>query len=135
MNSLIRWEPFEDLWPFRRVVSDGAWTHGNLALDMYETDKDVVVKLALPGVKPEDIDVSLLGDVLTIKGEVKSEEHAEKRDYIHQEQRYGQFERRVVLPAQVVADEAKAEFEHGVLTLNLPKAAEAQAKSVPVKAK
>jgi len=106
-----------------------------LAVDMYETDNDVVVKTAVPGVKPEDIDVSITGDVLTIKGETKAEEKIEKANYIRQERRYGAFSRSITLPSTVVADKAAAEFENGVLTLTLPKAEEVKPKTITVKAK
>ncbi|NIO71811.1 MAG: Hsp20 family protein, partial [Anaerolineae bacterium] len=108
---------------------------GSLAVDMYETDEEVVVKTAVPGVKSEDIDVSITGDVLTIKGETKAEEKVEKANYIRQERRYGAFSRSLTLPSTVVADKATAEFENGVLTLTLPKAEEVKPKTIKVKAK
>jgi HSP20 family protein len=102
---------------------------------MYETDDDVVVKTAVPGIKSEEIDVSITGDVLTIKGETKAEEKVEKANYVRQERRYGAFSRSLSLPSTVVADKATAEFENGVLTLTLPKAEEVKPKTIPVKAK
>jgi len=107
----------------------------SLAVDMYETDDKVVVKTAVPGVKSEDIDVSITGDVLTIKGETKTEEKVEKANYIRQERRYGAFSRAISLPSMVVADKATAEFENGMLTLTLPKAEEVKPKTIEVKAK
>jgi len=107
----------------------------SLALDVYETDQDVVVKSSVPGVKPEDIDITITGDTLTIKGETKAEEKVEKANYIRQERRYGAFSRSVTLPTSIVAEQAKAEFEHGVLTLTLPKAEEVKPKSIKVKTK
>ena len=107
----------------------------SLAVDMYETDDKVVVKTAVPGIESEDIDVSITGDVLTIKGETKAEEKVEKANYIRQERRYGAFSRSLSLPSMVVADKATAEFEDGVLTLTLPKAEEVKPKTIQVKAK
>ena len=107
----------------------------SLAVDMYETDEKVVVRTAVPGVKPEDIDVSITGDVLTIKGETKAEEKVEKANYIRQERRYGAFSRSLTLPSTVVADKATAEFENGVLILTLPKAEEVKPKTIKIKAK
>jgi len=106
-----------------------------LPLDMYETDNDVVVKATVPGVKPEDIEVTITGDLLTIKGEYKSEEKTEKRNYLRQERRYGSFCRQVGLPVGVDSNKAKATFEHGVLTLELPKVEAAKAKTVKIVAK
>jgi HSP20 family protein len=106
-----------------------------LAVDMYETDQDVVVKSSVPGVKPEEIDITITGDTLTIKGETKTEEKVERANYIRQERRYGAFSRSLTLPTTIVAEKAKAEFEDGVLTLTLPKAEEVKPKTIKVKAK
>ncbi len=149
MASLVRWEPFNELVSLRDAMDrlfeesfvrprDG-WLFPfggeTLAVDMYETDNEVVVKTAIPGVKPEDIDISITGETLTIKGETKAEEKVEKANYIRQERRYGSFCRSVTLPTQVVSDKAEAVFENGVLTLTLPKAEEVKPKSIKVKAK
>ena len=89
----------------------------------------------MPGIKPEDIDVSVTGDVLTIRGETASEEKSEQGSYLRQERRVGKFERSLTLPTQVQADKAEARFEHGVLTLTLPKAEQVKPKSIKVKTK
>jgi HSP20 family protein len=102
---------------------------------MYETDDTIVVKSAIAGIKPEDLDVSVTGDTLTIKGETKAEEEVKEESYIRRERRYGSFCRSLAIPTAVVADKAKAEFEDGVLTLTLPKAEEVKPKAIKVKAK
>ncbi len=107
----------------------------DLAMDVYETDDAVVVKVAAPGVKPEDVQISVVGDTLTIRGEVKSEEKIENERYYVREMARGQFARAVTLPGPVQADKAKAEFENGILTIELPKAEEAKAKVIKVKSK
>jgi HSP20 family protein len=106
---------------------------GALAVDMYETSEEVVVKTALPGVDPEDIDVSVAGDTLTIKGETKVEEEEEGTNYIRRERRYGSFSRSVAIPTNVVADKAVADFSKGILTLRLPKAEEVKPKRIEIK--
>ena len=148
-RNLIRWEPWSDLMSLREVMDRlfeesfvrprvgwvaplGART---LAVDVYETDDEVILKTAVPGVKSEDIGVSITGDVLTIKGETKAEEKVEKANYIRQERCYGAFSRSLTLPSTVVADKATAEFENGVLILTLPKAEEVKPKTIKVKAK
>ena len=88
--------------------------------------------MSTPGVKPEDIDVSVVGDTLTIKGETKSEEQFEEGSYIRKERHFGSFQRTFSLPASVASDKAKAEFENGVLTLTLPKTEAAKPKSIKV---
>jgi len=104
-----------------------------LAVDMYETPEEVVVRTALPGVDPENIDVSVVGDMLTIKGEIKSEEEEEGTNYIRRERRYGAFSRSLAIPTNVVADKAVADFSKGVLTLRLPKADEVKPKRIQIK--
>jgi HSP20 family protein len=104
-------------------------------LDVYESEDELVVKASLPGVEPEDVDVSITGDTLSIKGEFKSEEETEKPSYHRQERRYGGFHRALTLPTQVEADKAEAVFEHGVLTLTVPKAETEKPKTIKVKAR
>lgn len=148
MASLIKWEPFSDLISLRdamdRLFEESfvrmrglptLFGPETLALDMYETPDSVVVKTAVPGVKPEDIEITITGDILTIKGETKAEEKVEKANYIRQERRYGAFSRSLSLPSTVVADKATAEFENGILTLTLPKAEEVKPKTIKVTAK
>lgn len=105
------------------------------AVDVYETGDKVVVKAAVPGIKPEELEVTITGDLLTIKGEFKAEEKVEKANYLRQERRYGAFCRQVGLPSGINADKAQASFENGVLTLELPKVEEAKAKTIKVVAK
>ena len=95
------------------------------AVDMYQTDNEVVVKAALPGMKAEDVQLNVTGEVLTIKGEIKQKEEVKEKAYHLREQRWGMFERSVILPTEVVADKAKADFENGILTIAIPKAEEA----------
>jgi HSP20 family protein len=147
MADLVRWDPFRDLLSFRRSmdrlfdetfaapVASGDRYYGAPAVDMYQTDDEVVVKATLPGVKPEDISISVTGEVLTIRGEVKEEKKVDEAEYHLHERRYGSFSRSLPLPTSVRADKAEAHFEHGVLTLALPKAEEVKPKTITVKAK
>lgn len=145
--SMIRWEPFTDLVSLRQAmdrlfedsfvqpsrISALVGERVGVPLDVYQTPKEVVVKASLPGVKPEDVDISITGDTLTIKGETRVEEEVKREDYIYQEQRYGAFNRSVVLPAGLKADDAEANFDNGVLTLTIPKVEEAKARTIKVK--
>jgi HSP20 family protein len=145
--SLMRWQPFEELMSLREamdrlfeesIVWPRSWlapAAQTFAVDIYETKDDVVVKASLPGVKPEDIEVSVVGDTLTIKGEVKEEKDIKEENYIRKERRYGSFCRSFTLPVSVNPDKATAEFENGVLTLTLPKAEEVKPKTIAIKAK
>ncbi len=147
-DGLTRWEPFRDLVTLRdamdRLFAESFVRPGAAfptagtetpVIDMYQTNEEIVVKAALPGVKPEDIDISVTGDILTIKGETKQEEKVEEGNYLRQERYYGQFFRELTLPTQVNADKTKADFEHGILTLRLPKAEAVKPKSILIKAK
>jgi HSP20 family protein len=107
-----------------------------LALDMYETDDNLVVEASLPNIGPDDVDISIVGNSLTIKGETeREEEKEEKGKYYFRERRYGAFQRTVSLPVEVNADEAEATFENGVLKLSLPKVEETKPKRITVKAR
>jgi HSP20 family protein len=148
MASLIKWEPFGDLVSLRdamdRLFAESfvrmrglptPFGAEALAIDMYETADSVVIKTGVAGVDPKDIDITITGDVLTIKGETKVEEKVEKENYIRQERRYGSFQRSVRLPGSLVPDKAEAAFENGVLTLTIPKSEEAKPKTIKVQAK
>jgi HSP20 family protein len=107
-----------------------------LALDLYETDDNLVVETSLPGINPDDVDISIVGNTLTIKGETKHEaEKEEKGRYHYRERRYGAFRRSIILPTGVNTDAAEAVFEKGVLKLTLPKVEEAKPKRIQVKTK
>ena len=146
-NEVVRWEPFNEMVSLRDAVNrlfedsfirPGAWplpfdgAGFSVPADVIETKDNVIVKMSAPGVKPEDIDISVVGDTLTIKGETKSEEQFEEDSYLRKERRFGSFQRTFSLPASVASDKSKAEFENGVLTLTLPKAEEAKPKSIKV---
>lgn len=142
--SLIRWEPFGELVSLReameRLFADSFVNPTRLPspkavlpLDIYQTDKEVVVMSSLAGVKPEEMDISISGDVLTIKGETKTEEKIEKDAYLCQECRYGSFNRSVTLPAGLKTDKAEASFEDGILTITIPKAEAAKPRTIKVK--
>jgi HSP20 family protein len=102
---------------------------------MYQTANEVVVKAALPGAKPEEVDITITGDTLTIKGEAKVEEETQREDYFYQEHRYGAFSRSVTLPSGLDSDKAEASFENGFLTLTIPKSEQVKPKQVKVKPK
>lgn len=145
--SIVRWEPFRDFMTLREAMDKlfeesfvgrrprewVAAAEGTLAVDMYETEDAVVVMTAVPGVKPDDIDITISGNTLTISGETKQEEEVKEQNYVRRERRYGSFSRSVVLPESLKADEAEASFEDGVLTLTIPKAPEAKPKVIKVK--
>jgi HSP20 family protein len=145
--SITRWEPFSELVtlrdamdrlfeesfvrPGRLLTWPGA---GTVPVDMYEQDGNVIVKAPLPGVKPEDVDISVVGDTLTIKGETKEEREVKEENIIRRERRFGAFSRSLSLPTPVDTSKASATFENGVLTLTMPVAEEAKPKQIKIRA-
>jgi HSP20 family protein len=114
---------------------EGGSNWSSPAIDMYQTDNEVVVKAALPGIRTDEVQINVTGDVLTIRGETKHEEEKKDKSWQIREHRWGAFERSVRLPTGVVADRAKADFENGILTITLPKSEEVKPKTITVKAK
>jgi HSP20 family protein len=148
MSNLTRWEPVREMMTLREAmdrlfddaftrpfsIRDG-WSASTPAVDMYQTDDEVVVKASLPGIKADEVQINVTGDVLTLKGEVKHEEEKNDRSWHIREQRWGSFQRSVALPTNVVSDKAKAEFENGILVITLPKAEEVKPKTITINAK
>jgi HSP20 family protein len=99
------------------------------AMDIYEAGGDIVVKAEMPGMKKEEIHIDIHEKSVTISGEKKKEEKAERKDYVHLERTYGSFTRSFALPAEVQTDKARATFKDGVLELRMPKTAEAASRS------
>ncbi len=149
MSNLAHWEPMREVITLRDAMdrlfdeaftrpwsgrdgTSGAYTP---AIDMYQTENDVVVKAAVPGMKPEDVQINVTGDTLTIKGESDESHETKEKSYHIRERRWGTFERSIPLPTLISADKARAEFENGVLTITLPKAEEVKPKTIAVKAK
>ena len=147
MSNLTRWEPVREMVTLREAMDrlfddaftrpinlrDGGWSAP--AIDMYQTDEEVVVKAALPGFKAEEVQINVTGEVLTIKGEIKHEEEKKDKAWHIREHRWGSFERSIALPTDVMADQANADFDSGILTITLPKAEEVKPRTIAVKAK
>ena len=147
MANLTRFDPFSEMVTLRQAmdrlfedsfVSPLTLRHSNgeapgPALDVHETTDDIVVTAALPGLKPEDVDITITGQTLSIRGEFKADEKVERDQYLYRERRYGTFNRQLQLPVRVQGDDATATFEDGVLTLRIPKAEEVKPRQIQVK--
>lgn len=107
---------------------------GQLAIDVYQTDDAIVIKSTIAGVRPEDIDITIDNDMVTIRGERKQESQVKKENYFYQECYWGAFSRSVILPCDIETDKISAELKNGVLTVCLPKVDKAQVKKISVKA-
>lgn len=108
-------------------------SEGQLTIDVYQTDNDIVIKSTIAGVKPEDLDVSINNDMVTIRGDRKNEEVVEGENYYYQECYWGTFSRSVILPVEVIADKAEAAMKNGILTIRLPKADTTKSKKIQVR--
>jgi HSP20 family protein len=97
-------------------------SEGQLTIDVYQTDDEIVIKSTIAGVKPEDLDVNINNDMVTIRGERKLEENVDQENYYYQECYWGPFSRSVILPVEIIAEKAEAAMKNGILTIRLPKA-------------
>jgi HSP20 family protein len=105
------------------------------AVDIYQDKDNVIAELSIPGVKPEDIDISIENDVLTISGQKEEKSEVKREDYYRKEIRRGSFSRSVILPMRVKGEEAQAECANGMLKVTMPKAEEAKPKRISVSVK
>ncbi len=146
MAKIVRWSPMRDMVNMRnemdRMFEEAfnaprlRWqepTNWGLALDVAEGEESFLVKASVAGVNPDDIEITLSDNVLTIKGELKTDENIDEHQYQLRERRYGSFERSITLSVPVNADAIDATYEHGVLTLTIPKAEEVKPKRIAIK--
>jgi HSP20 family protein len=147
MNMMTRWDPRREAMTFREAIDrmfdepfgfrfPEMWRLDQIELkvDLLEDENSYVVKASIPGVKPEEVEVTLQHNLLTIKGEVKESSEVEEKNYHMRERRYGSFMRSLMLPSEVNADAIEAKHEDGVLTVRLPKVQVEKATKIAVKA-
>jgi HSP20 family protein len=150
MANLARWDPFQDLLAiqdemnqlFGQATGQGGRTTGGEAgtrawapaLDIAERNDAYVVTVEVPGIKPEQLDITLENGALTISGERRFETEIKEEQYHRIERRYGAFRRSITLPDRVKADAVEASFEDGLLQVVVPKAEEAKPKRIEVRA-
>lgn len=106
---------------------------GQLNIDMYQTKDNVILKSTIAGVRPEDIDITVANDMVTVKGSRKKEENIAQDDYFYQECYWGSFSRSVIIPVDIDSEHIEADLKDGILTVIIPKAAKAKTKKVKVK--
>ena len=139
------WAPFRDAVSLRDAMNalfqesfvrpgnaPAQSAYATLPLDVSETEHDFVIKAALPGVKPDDVQITVHGDILTIRGESQAEEDKKGEHWHLRERRFGTFQRSVSLATAVNSDKAEAHYDLGVLTLTLPKAESAKPRQIKV---
>jgi len=110
-----------------------AETEGQLTIDVYQTPNEIVIKSTIAGVKPEDLDIAITNDMVTIKGTRKKDEEVKAEDYYYQECYWGAFSRSVILPVDVEAENATATMKNGILTIRLPKVEKVKTRRIVVK--
>lgn len=143
-GALTRWDPLAELRDLQREMdrlfetffgrpraglTEEAW---NPLVDIYETKDQLIVKAELPGIKPEEVEVNIVGDTLTLKGERKQEKGVSEEGYYRREQVYGAFQRSLTLPQTVDPGKVKATFKNGILEVVLSKKEEAKPKAIKV---
>ena len=149
MSTLVKWNPYREMAQMHRLMNQrlrnplafqtpeapGPWRYvysAGIALDVAEVDESYVVKASVPGINPDDIEVTLDDNVLTIRGEAQSDSNIEKANYHIRERRSGSFSRSIKLPVAINTDAIEAVNEHGVLTVSLPKAEVAKPQRIAV---
>ena len=147
--AMNRWDPFRDVVTLREAMDrlfedsytparrmnqeDGGQRRFRLPLDAYVTSEEIVIQANMPGVKPEDVEITLEGDTLTIRGTRPAP--LENVNYVLQERTHGEFQRTLTINVPVDADKAEAKFENGLLTLSIPKAEAVKPKTIQVTSK
>lgn len=144
MTKLTRWDPIRDMISMRQAVDrmlDDAFARGTesrgtgawlLPMDAYITDDAIIIRADVPGIRPEELEITLEGDTLAIRGEIKRDD-VENRKYVLLERPTGRFERTLNINAPVDHDAVEATFKDGVLTLTLPKSDAAKPRQISVK--
>ena len=132
--AIQRWNPFIDVRSFNRArfgaFESGRWP---IPIDVVSEGEDVVVRASLPGLKPEDISVTLEDRLLTIQGETATDGEVEKGDYLLRERRVGRFSRSLRLPNSLDSEKAEPTYENGVLTISFPRQESNKARHLEVK--
>jgi HSP20 family protein len=145
MTNLTRWDPFADLRmtfdrlyddgimrPWRMLGSEGEGSTGSMPIEVSDSEDSIEVKAQLPGVKPEDISITVTDDVLNIKAEHREAQEEKQKNFVRHEIRYGAMQRNISLPAPVNAENAEATFDNGILNLRLMKTAEMKTRRIPI---
>jgi HSP20 family protein len=142
---LTRWDPFQDMITLRNAVDrlldntisplsntqqSAAW---GLALDVIEQDDEFIVKASVPGIKPDDLEITFTDNTLTIKGQTQEDQEIKEANYHLRERRFGSFARSISLSSHINGDKIQANYDSGVLTLTLPKAEEIKPKRIAIK--
>jgi HSP20 family protein len=112
---------------------EGLSEEGELAVDLYQTDEEIIIQSAVAGVRPDNLEISIENDLVIIRGSRKEHVVEEKKDYFYQECFWGAFSREIILPEEVDANAAEASFKDGILTIRLPKSSRHKKKKIKVK--
>jgi HSP20 family protein len=150
MANITRFDPLGEMVSLRQAmdrlfedsfVSPLAWRGANgksggmtPPMDVHETPDEIVVTASLPGISAEDVDITMTGQTLSLRGEFKADDRVERDQYLYRERRFGSFHRTLQLPVRVEGDQAEASFDNGILTLRIPKAEEVKPRQIQIRA-
>jgi len=133
MTSLVHWDPFGDLQGMQRgfdrlltrwpLLAERSQTYCTPAVDVFRRDEDMVVRAELPGAGPDDVELTVEGDLLTIRSSTHEEENIEEEDFMMREMVHGTYERTLRIPEGIETSDINADFSNGVLEITLPRAA------------
>lgn len=147
MRSLVTWNPYQELSNWHRDIDDlfrrffpgdneethhSSMTSWLPTMEAFEGDGQYVIRADVPGVDPNEVEVTIMNDTLTLKGERKRSNEVKEKDYHYSETVYGRFERRLALPKGVDADKIAAKFENGVLEISVPLPQSAAGRKIPI---
>jgi HSP20 family protein len=143
--TIERWDPFGEMLTLRdamnRLIEESfvrpspalsTSARMGVPIDLRETEDQYILEASIPGVQPEDIDITVQGNQLTIQAEQKQEQENKGERYLYRERRYGRFQRTLTLPTNVQADQVQCELKNGQLTVSLPKAEEARPRRIQI---
>jgi HSP20 family protein len=123
----------EDVSPNVSTVEEAPQEEGQLAVDVFQTDNEIIIQSTIAGVRAEDLDITVQNDMVSIRGDRKGEIAEDPQNYFYQECYWGPFSRSIILPEEIRSDGVKAELKNGILTLRLPKAQKTKATRIKVK--
>lgn len=146
--ALVRWNPSNSIFTLRgdvdrlfdnffsdRMSPSESFSNITPVVDVEETDQDFLITAEIPGMRKEDIKITFENNYLTLSGEKKSKKDHKEENFHHLERRYGKFSRTLAIPVGVMLDKIEAQYEHGILSIKIPKAEEAKPKQIEVKIK
>lgn len=132
--NLMKWNPWSEFSDMEKFIGFPGFSQNfTLAIDVYDQDDKIVVEAPLAGINPDNVQIAIENDILTIEGKVEKKNEIDEKNYYRKEVRSGSFHRSVALPTSVEGEKAEADYKNGVLTVTIPKAAKSKPRTIKVK--